>query len=95
MLQRGVTDPATGLMTKKEIVAALNDTCVILDERKARFELMIHILEKEDAANEDEQEGNEEEEAEDAGSEEEEEADEAENDNQEDKEASRSSSDAE
>lgn len=39
--------PAVGLMTKQEIVAALKETCVLLDERKAQFELMIHSLEGE------------------------------------------------
>jgi len=80
-------------MTKKEIVVALKDTCVMLDERKAQFELMIHALEKEDVANKDEHQGNEEEEAEDAGSEEEEDTDDAGNKNEE--EASGSSSNAE
>jgi hypothetical protein len=39
--------PAAGTMTKQEIVKALKDTCVLLDERKAQFELMIHSLEGE------------------------------------------------
>jgi len=46
--------PAIGLMTKQDIVAALKDTCVILDERKAQLELMIYALEKEDVATADE-----------------------------------------
>jgi len=53
--------PVAGLMTKQEIVAALKDTCVMLDERKIQFELMIHSLEREDAAVEDEQAESEEE----------------------------------
>jgi hypothetical protein len=40
-------------MTKEEIIAALKDTCVMLDEMKAQFEQMIHALEKEDAENDD------------------------------------------
>lgn len=39
--------PVVRLMTKQEIVAALKETCVLLDERKAQFELMIHSLEGE------------------------------------------------
>ena len=58
---------AAGMMTKQEIVAALRDTCVMLDERKAKIELMIHSLEREDAAAEDEQEESEEEDADEAG----------------------------
>ena len=46
-------------MTRQEIVAALQDTCVMLDERKAQFEMMINSLEKEDVAAEDEREVNE------------------------------------
>jgi hypothetical protein len=46
--------PAVGLMIKEEIIAALKDTCVMLDERKAQFEQMIHALETEDAGNNDE-----------------------------------------
>ena len=42
--------PAVKPMTKEEIIVALKDTCVMLDERKAQFELMIHALEKEDVA---------------------------------------------
>lgn len=34
-------------MTKQEIIAALKDTCVLMDKRKAQFELMIHSLEGE------------------------------------------------
>jgi hypothetical protein len=49
------TAPPAGLMTKQEIVKALKDTCVLLEERKAKFELMIHSLEGEiTAANEQE-----------------------------------------
>ena len=47
--------PAAKSMTKEEIIVALKDTCVMLDERKAQFELMIHSLEREDVAVEDEQ----------------------------------------
>ena len=63
--------PATRMMTKQEIVAALNDTCVMLDERKAQFELMIHSLESEDVAAEDELEYNDEDDVEEAGNEDE------------------------
>jgi len=35
-------------MSKQDIVAALKDTCLMLDERKAKFELMISALERED-----------------------------------------------
>jgi len=45
-----------GAMTKEQIIVALKDTCVMLDERKAQFELMIQSLEIEDAAAEDEPE---------------------------------------
>jgi hypothetical protein len=45
--------PNTGIMTMEEIIAALKDTCVMLDERKAKFELMIHSLEGKDAGAED------------------------------------------
>jgi len=45
---------STGLMTRKEIVDALKDTCKILDERKAQFELVIQALEHEDGAAESE-----------------------------------------
>jgi len=55
--------PAARMMRKQEIVTALKDTCVMLNERKAQFELMIHSLEKEDAAAENESEESEEEEA--------------------------------
>jgi len=41
-------------MTKQAIITALKDTCVLLDEKKAQFELMIQSLEKEEAAAEDE-----------------------------------------
>jgi hypothetical protein len=47
----------TGLMTRKEIVAALKDTCKYLDERKALFERMILALENEEAAEGDDPEG--------------------------------------
>jgi hypothetical protein len=57
-----VSTHAAKPVTKKEIIGALKDTCVMLDERKARFELMIHTLEKEDAAAENELEESEEEE---------------------------------
>jgi hypothetical protein len=75
--------PAAWMMTKEEIVAALKDTCVILDERKVQFENMIHSLEREDAAAEDELEDNEDDNADEAG-----------NDDQEEEEASGSSSEA-
>jgi hypothetical protein len=52
--------PATRSMTKEEIIAALKDTCVMMDERKAQFELMIHALERNDDANKGEQEESEE-----------------------------------
>jgi len=61
--------PAAKFMTKEEIIVALKDTCVMLDERKAQLELIIHALEKEDVAVASEQEDNEEEEADDAGNE--------------------------
>jgi len=67
--------PATGLMTKQNIVDALKDTCVILDERKAQFEIMIHALENEDVATAGEQEESDEEEA-DAANEDQEDGDE-------------------
>jgi len=53
--------PATGLMTKQDIVAALKG--VMLDERKAQFELMIHAVENEDVATAGEHEESDEEEA--------------------------------
>jgi hypothetical protein len=49
--------PAAGSITKQEIIVALKDTCVLMDKRKAQFELMIHSLEGEgadEADNEDE-----------------------------------------
>jgi hypothetical protein len=51
--------PAVGTMTKQEIIAALKDTCVMMDKRKAQFELMIHSLEGEstDADEQEEDEG--------------------------------------
>jgi len=63
---------AVGMMTKQEIVVALKDTCVILDERKTQFELMIHSLEREDAASGDEQADSEDNNAGDAGNDDEE-----------------------
>ena len=63
--------PAAGIMSKQEIVAALKDTCVMLDERKAQFDLMIHSLEREDVVAEDELEDNEDDNAERAGNEDE------------------------
>jgi len=50
--------PMARAITKKEIIAALKDTCVMLDEGKAQFELMIDSLEKEDVGDgiEDEEE---------------------------------------
>jgi len=48
------TAPVSGLMTKEEIIVALKDTCIMLDERKTQFEKMIHALEKVDVANDDE-----------------------------------------
>jgi hypothetical protein len=58
--------PAAGLMTKQEIVAALKDTCVLLDERKAQFELMIHSLEGENTDADEQAENEKDEEAHDA-----------------------------
>jgi len=46
--------PAAGTMTKEAIITAPKDTCVLLDEKKDQFELMIHSLEKEKDAVEDE-----------------------------------------
>jgi len=85
--------PAAGLMTKEEIIAALKDTCVMLDERKAQFELMIHALEKENAANDDEHAENDNDEDAGNANEDEEEADAA-DEEQEDVEASGSSFEA-
>jgi len=80
-------------MTKEEIVTVWKDTCVMLDERKTQFELMIHALEKEDAENDDDLVGGDnDEDAEDAD-EYEEEADAADEDH-EDEEASGRSSEA-
>ena len=53
--------PTARPMTNQEIVAALKDTCVLLDERKAQFELIIHSLEGDNAGAEDEQTESEEE----------------------------------
>jgi hypothetical protein len=39
-------------MTNEEIIVALKDTCVMLDERKAQFELMISTLERKDTGTE-------------------------------------------
>jgi len=50
-------------MTKQDIVVALKDTCVMLNERKAQFELMIHALENKDVATASEQQERDEEEA--------------------------------
>ena len=41
-------------MTNEAIITSLKDTCLLLDEKKAQFELMIHSLEKEKVAAEDE-----------------------------------------
>ena len=49
-------------MTKEEIIITLKNSCVILDERKAQFELMIYALEKEDVIAEEELEESEDEE---------------------------------
>jgi len=43
-----------GTMTNEAIITSLKDTCLLLDEKKAQFELMIHSLEKEKVAAEDE-----------------------------------------
>jgi hypothetical protein len=51
--------PSAKVMTKQDIMDALNDTCVMLDERKAKFELMFHALEGKDEE-EDENKGEEE-----------------------------------
>jgi len=66
--------PTAGLMSSKEIVAALKDTSQMFDERKTQFELMIQALKSEDAATEGEHVGSKEEKADDAGNEDEEEA---------------------
>jgi hypothetical protein len=44
LVAKSAPTPNRGIMTKEEIIAALKDTCVMLDERKAKFELMIHTL---------------------------------------------------
>jgi len=54
------TAPVVGLMPRKEVVAALKHTCIMLDERKTQFELMIQALEKEDGTAEGKHEGSEE-----------------------------------
>jgi hypothetical protein len=87
--------PNTGIMTKEEIIAALKDTCVMLDERKAKFELMIHTLEGQDVGTEDKEAESEKEDDDEVESEEEDK--EAENEDEEvddkdEEEASRSSS---
>ncbi|KAK2451479.1 hypothetical protein QL285_010530 [Trifolium repens] len=46
-------------MSRKEIVAAMKDTCNFLDARKVLFEKMILALENEDAGNEEVGVGNE------------------------------------
>jgi len=57
--------PHAKQISKQDIVAALKETCLMLDERKNKFELMISALEMEDAgaagdAEDDEEEGEEE-----------------------------------
>jgi hypothetical protein len=47
----------TGLMSRKDIVAALKDTRKYLEERNALFERMILALENEEAAEGDDPEG--------------------------------------
>jgi hypothetical protein len=88
--------PSTGIMTKEEIIAALKDTCAMLDERKAKFELMIHALEGEDAGIVD-KELESEKEVEDESEKEDEEAEneDEEADDKDEEEASGSSSEAE
>jgi len=44
-----VPAPNTGFMSKEEIIVALKDTYVMLDERKTQFGLMTHALERKDA----------------------------------------------
>jgi hypothetical protein len=46
----GTSDAAAtvGYMTRKDIIAALRDTCLVLDEKKAQFERMILALENEE-----------------------------------------------
>ena len=46
--------PGAGAMTKEQFIVSLKDTYVMLDERKAQFELMIQSLEIVDAATADE-----------------------------------------
>jgi len=67
-------------MSKEEIITSLKDTCVILDERKAQFERMIHALERKEAdagadAEDEDVEGMEEVEGDDGSGNEEEEGD--------------------
>jgi hypothetical protein len=52
-------------MSRKDIVVALKDTCVMLDEKKALFEKMIAALEREEEVAEAADNQNEEENAED------------------------------
>jgi len=84
---------AAGLMTKEEIIAAFKDTFVMLDERKAEFEKMIHALEKVDVANDDEHAESDNDEDVNDANEDEEEANDT-DDDQEDEEAFGSSSEA-
>jgi hypothetical protein len=58
------TQAPEATMSRKEIVAALKDTCVMLDEKKTLFEKMIAALEKEEEVAEAEGSQNEEENAE-------------------------------
>jgi hypothetical protein len=76
----GTSGKASGTrkMTKQEIMKALKDTCVLLDEKKTQFELMIHSLEGENTVAEEQVED--------------EEADNADNGNEDSKEDSDSSS---
>jgi len=50
-------------MTKQAIITALKDTYVLLDEKKAQFELMIHSMENKEAAVEDESDDSEDDDA--------------------------------
>jgi len=60
--------PPANLMSKQDIMAALKDTCLMLDERKAKFELMISALEREDSDAKDGEAESEKEVEDDAGS---------------------------
>ena len=51
--------PTAGTTTKEQIGAALKETCIMLDKRKAQFEIMIQSIEIEDATAEDEPEDDE------------------------------------